>query len=42
MSGLSSNVVVSRKSDNIRMGMILALVAAMFFFGIMAKFYFLR
>ena len=35
-------MVGSRKNDNIRLGIILALLAAAFFFGFMAKFYFLR
>jgi hypothetical protein len=42
MSGSASRIVVSRKNDNIRVGIILAFLAAAFFFGFMAKFYFLR
>lgn len=42
MNGMSSNGAVSRKNDNIRTGVILALLAAAFFFGFIAKFYFLR
>jgi len=42
MSGSASQLVVSRKNDNNRIGIILALLAAAFFFGFIAKFYFLR
>lgn len=42
MSGATSKLVVSRKSDNIRLGIILALLAAAFFFGFIGKFFLLR
>jgi hypothetical protein len=39
MSGHTSELVVARRSDNIRTGLILALLAAAFFFGFIAKFF---
>jgi hypothetical protein len=41
MSGSTSHQVVARKNDNIRTGIILALLAAAFFFGFIGKFFLL-
>lgn len=42
MSGSASSLVASRRSDNIRTAAVLAVLAAAFFFGFLAKFFLLR